>query len=147
MAKISKTPVRQVKPAKEVTNELSTVATTQLAQIDQTNINQALKEEKVTLDEEKKEGIRKLQLQNDILQAELDKIKRDNTSRGKMGNIIAIIVSAWLALVMVIMFLVGFREIELTDKVLITLLATTSLNVIGLLVIVSNYLFNKSKST
>jgi len=40
-----------------------------------------------------------------------------------------------------------YGKIKLSDNVLITLLSTTTVNVIGLLLIVANYLFNKSKST
>jgi len=111
------------------------------------DISKLFEEEQITLDSEKQEGIRKLKLENDILQAQHDKIKSDNTARKNLGIGIFVLVFIWLICVIVIMFLTGGKILAFSDSVLIALLTTSSVNVIGILVIVANYLFNKDKST
>ena len=107
----------------------------------------AFQEEASALDGNQEQAIRKLKLDNDILQAQLDKIKGDNLFRKIHSTLIFFMVFVWLTAVLAILALVGKGFFMLTDRVLITLLTTTSINVIGLLVIVANYLFNKDKST
>ena len=53
------------------------------------------------------------------------------------------IVPAWLGLVLVIVFFCGFKLTELDSSVLITLLATTTVNVLGLAYIVLKGIFNQ----
>ncbi|GGB08107.1 hypothetical protein [Puia dinghuensis] len=104
-------------------------------------------EEEKDLDRQQVEGFRKVKLKNDLLEAQLNKLKGDNTARKTHNILIFIMVFFWLVAVISILILVGMGKLVLSDKVLITLLSTTSVNIIGLLVIVANYLFNKSKST
>ena len=110
-------------------------------------IQNVFQEETSALDGNQEQAIRKLKLDNDILQAQLDKIKGDNLFRKIHSTLIFFMVFIWLAAVLAILAFVGKGVFTLSDKVLITLLTTTSINVIGLLVIVANYLFNKNKST
>lgn len=52
--------------------------------------------------------------------------------------------SLWLAVVLVILFFQGFNLISLSDTILLTLLVTTTLNVLGLAYIILEGLFGKS---
>lgn len=97
--------------------------------------------------QKKAEGIRKLKIQNSILEAQLTKLNNDNQARISVSKKIFLIVICWLFAVIAILIMTGVGLFTFSDKVLITLLTTSSVNVIGLLVIVANYLFNKTKST
>lgn len=136
-----------IRPAQSISEELATNPKADSIPVKEFDTNQAYKEEEQTLDRKKDEGIRKLKIENDLLQAQLDKITGDNKARKLHSGLIFLLVFIWLVAVLVIMFLVGNKTLFLSDQVLIALLSTTSVNVIGLLVIIANYLFNKNKST
>ena len=53
---------------------------------------------------------------------------------------------AWLLCVLAVIFLQGFNthQFHLSDSVLVTLIPTTTANVLGLVFIVAKYLFPKS---
>ncbi|HTJ13499.1 MAG TPA: hypothetical protein VL547_15800 [Dinghuibacter sp.] len=107
----------------------------------------AFVEEEQTLNVKREEEVRKLKIQNDLLQAKFEKITGDNKARKTHSLLIFVMVFFWLVSVVALLALSGLGILCLSDKVLITLLTTTTINVIGLLVIVANYLFNKNKST
>lgn len=111
------------------------------------DVTESIHEEESTLDRRKDEGVRKLKISNDLLQAQVDKLNNDNRARKTHSTLIFLMVFIWILFVVVFLILVGAEKLKISDKVLITLLSTTSVNIIGLLVIVANYLFNKSKST
>jgi len=104
-------------------------------------------EERSKLDEKQIEEIRSLRLKNDQLQAEIDKIKDDNKGRRNFSKNIFTSVVIWMFLVLMTVVCTGFGSLKLSDNVMIALLTTATANVIALLVIVANYLFNKDKST
>lgn len=71
--------------------------------------------------------------------------EQDTTQRNWLSGWAALLVSFWL--VMVLFILAGNHiSYKLNDSVLITLLGTTTLNVLGLMVIVLNDLFGKDKN-
>ncbi len=87
-------------------------------------------------------------------EAELERIKLNNRSdeqnienRKKYGYLIYSLVIGWLVILSIILFFHGFkvRDFALPDGVLITLIAGTTVKVIGLLAIIVNYLFPKPK--
>lgn len=104
-------------------------------------------EEKIKLDAQQLEEIRSLRINNDRLQAEVDKIKDDNRGRRNFSRSIFIAVLIWMFLVLITVVYNGLGQLKLSDNVVITLLTTATANVIALLLIVANYLFNKDKST
>jgi len=135
-----------VKSARSIEQELISPSTTaEVAQ--EFDVTEIAQEEQTELDQKKEEGLRKLKINNDLLQAQVNKLNDDNRARKTHSLLIFRMVFSWILFVMVILFGVGIGKLTLSDKVLITLLSTTSINIIGLLVIVANYLFNKSKST
>lgn len=72
--------------------------------------------------------------------------------RRRYGRWILSLTSLWIVAVLVAVFFQGFQGFQyalgpkfyLPDSILITLLGTSTANVIGLLIIVANYLFPKS---
>ncbi|OIQ19329.1 MAG: hypothetical protein BM557_06395 [Flavobacterium sp. MedPE-SWcel] len=74
-------------------------------------------------------------------QAELDRYQADSTHRKKLILWATTLVSAWLAAVIIILLMVGFSIITLSDTVIGVLLGTTTINVLGLMAIVLKDLF------
>lgn len=52
-------------------------------------------------------------------------------------------VCGWLGVVLLILILSGAGALRLSDRVLLALLGTTSLNLVGLLFVIANHLFPK----
>lgn len=75
----------------------------------------------------------------------IEGLKQDIKERKDYANKIFKLISFWLVAVLVILILQGCdcAYFELSDQVLITLLGGTTINVLGLFVIVASYLFPK----
>lgn len=73
------------------------------------------------------------------------RFSQDTRFRKHLANWVMIIVPSWLFLVIVILFFDGFNLLKLQTEVLITLLATTTVNVLGLAYIVLKGIFPESK--
>ncbi len=76
---------------------------------------------------------------------EITGLRQDRKQRLKFGKWIFRLVCAWLGFVAVLIALSGWRlgNFTLSDSVLIALLGTTTVNVIGVLLAVTGYLFPK----
>lgn len=101
----------------------------------------------LTKDDEEKLYLDALQIKNDISREELEGRQQDRTLRKELGDKIYNFVSFYMFCVFFILVLSGIRcnSFTLSDTVLITILGTTTANVIGVLVIVATYYFNKNK--
>lgn len=101
----------------------------------------------LTKDDEKKLRLEAYKIQNDISREELEGKQQDRTLRKELGNKIYDFVSFYMFFVFFILVLSGIRcnSFTLSDTVLITILGTTTANVIGVLIIVATYYFNKNK--
>lgn len=66
--------------------------------------------------------------------------------RRRYGNVILCLTFLWITAVLVVVFMQGCSTngFTLSDSVLMLLLGTTTANVIGLFIIVANYLFPKN---
>lgn len=66
--------------------------------------------------------------------------------RRRYGNVILCLTFLWITAVLVVVFMQGYSTngFTLPDSVLMLLLGTTTANVIGLFIIVANYLFPKN---
>lgn len=66
--------------------------------------------------------------------------------RRRYGNVILFLTFLWIIAVLVVVFMQGYsaKGFALSDSVLMLLLGTTTANVIGLFIIVANYLFPKN---
>jgi len=71
----------------------------------------------------------------------IKKINRENRHRIKLANDTVCVVYAWLTFICFVIFLQIILAGKLSDSVLIALLTTTTINVIGLLVLVHKYFF------
>lgn len=74
-----------------------------------------------------------------------ERFSQDTRFRKYLAVWVMWIVPCWLILVIVILFLCGLQVISLNSKVLITLLATTTVNVLGLAYIVLKGIFPEEK--
>ena len=70
-----------------------------------------------------------------------ERFSQDTRFRRHLANWVMIIVPAWLMSVVVLIYLHGYNTLDLDKEVLITLLATTTVNVLGLAYIVLKGIF------
>lgn len=95
----------------------------------------------------KKERLREAQLKNEALEEENRGDSQDRNQRKEFAEHIFSFVSIYMFFVFLILFLSGTEttNFNLSDNVLITLLGTTTANVIGILIIVVTYLFSRKR--
>lgn len=70
-----------------------------------------------------------------------ERFSQDTRFRRHLANWVMIIVPVWLMSVVVLIYLHGYNTLDLDKEVLITLLATTTVNVLGLAYIVLKGIF------
>lgn len=87
-----------------------------------------------------------LKIQAKIKALEAERYSSDTKDRKWLAIWAVVVVSSWLIAVIIILVLNKSCEINLSDNVLITLLGTTTLNVLGLSFIVLKGHFNSTKS-
>ena len=94
-----------------------------------------------------KEQLREARLKNEALEEENRGDSQDRDQRKDFAERIYSFAAIYMFGVFVILFLSGTEttNFKLSDNVLITLLRTTTANVIGILVIVVTYLFSRKK--
>lgn len=76
---------------------------------------------------------------------EKERYKQDTRQRKFLARWVVWATSIWLGVVLVIIFFQGFNLIKLDNMVVNVLLATTTINVLGLAYIVLEGLFGKSR--
>lgn len=84
----------------------------------------------------------------------LIRLKRENASleqdikeRKGYAHKIFILTVIWSSLIFVILFLCGWKGLFLSDKVIITLITSTTINFFGFFFLVTKYLFNAGTDT
>nr|DAF09426.1 MAG TPA: hypothetical protein [Caudoviricetes sp.] len=80
---------------------------------------------------------------NDMLKEKLAGKKQDREERKKFGRHVFWLIVGYLTAIFVLLVLVGFGCMYMSDSVQLTLLGTFSANVLGLFWMVMNYLFSK----
>jgi len=108
---------------------------------------QAAQEEERELKEGRIHELEKAALELQLLKAQIKKFEDDNEGRREFSRSIFAVTVVWMLLVMMVVFQCAGGRWHLSDSVLIALITTTTATVIGVFVIVANYLFNKEKST
>lgn len=89
---------------------------------------------------------RRLELENQSLEGDNIGDSQDRKQRKEFAEKIFSFVCLYMFSVFLILFLCGSpSNFKLSDTVLITLLGTTTANVIGILIIVVKYLFSRNK--
>lgn len=94
----------------------------------------------------RKQELRKLELENAAREGENAGDDQDRQQRKEFADKIFDFVRNYMLFVCVVLFLKGITsQFYLSDAVIITLLGTTTANVIGILIIVVTYLFSRKK--
>ena len=76
-------------------------------------------------------------------------LRQDIKERKKYAKSIFFLIIGWLVSVFAILILQGFGKIlcfELSESIAITLITGTTINILGIFIIVVNYLFKKGKN-
>lgn len=135
----------KVKPPEEILAEFQEkLQTTQSTKVD---TEEAAKEERRELEQERLHELEKQSLELQLLNVQIQKFEDDNESRREFSRNIFAVTVIWLFLVLVVVIQCAGGKWHLSDAVLIALITTTTANVIGIFIIVANYLFNREKST
>ena len=82
----------------------------------------------------------------ELLKEKLEGRKQDRMQRGEYANRIFSLVCIYMLAIVVMIILVGFHVLTLDNSVIITLISTTTANIIGVFVIVAKYLFHNQDS-
>ncbi len=90
-------------------------------------------------------------LESEELKARIAKLNQDIKLRKKYSGKLYWLISIWLIAIFALLLLQGFLGrtdvFMLSDKVLITIIGGTTINVLGLFAIVANYIFPKENVT
>lgn len=79
----------------------------------------------------------------DKMREEIEGLKQDRKQRKIFGYCIFGFMCAYMAAAIVIVFFCGFGLTQLSDKVILTLIGSTLVEVIGVFAFVARYLFHK----
>lgn len=94
----------------------------------------------------RREELRKLELQNEAIEGENKGDAQDREQRKDFAERISQFVCNYMVFVFMVLFLKAITpRFYLSDNVIITLLGTTTANVIGILIIVVTYLFSRKR--
>ena len=128
------------KPANDVFKEIKaeTILLGKAAMTGEPKIE--LREELFLLQQKQQQELRKLT-------AEADKMVQDNLGRRRFSWAIFYVMVLWILIVLFVVVQCAIGHWHLSDSVLIALITTTTATVIGVFVVVANYLFNRDKST
>ena len=69
----------------------------------------------------------------------------NSEQRKKYAKYIFLLTCIWATLIFVLIFFQGFKLMELGDKVVITLITSTTINFFGFFLLVTKYLFNSNE--
>lgn len=134
-----------VKPPEEILAEFQNRL--QTAQSTKVDTDEVVKEEKKELQEGKIHELEQQALELQLLKAQIRKFEDDNEGRKEFSRNIFTVTVMWMFLVLMIVIQCANGKWHLSDSVLIALVTTTTATVIGIFIIVANYLFNRDKST
>ncbi|HEX8314815.1 MAG TPA: hypothetical protein VF609_07480 [Flavisolibacter sp.] len=136
--------MKSVKPPEELLAEFQGKLQEQSTIV---NSDEAISEEKQELDEGRIHELQKKALELQLLKAQIRKFEDDNEGRREFSRSIFLVTVIWMFLVLMIVLQCARGKWGLSDSVLIALITTTTATVIGIFIIVANYLFNRDKST
>ncbi len=89
---------------------------------------------------------KKSSVEVELLKEKLEGRKQDRKQRGEYANRIFSFVCIYMFAIVIMVILVGFHVLTLGNSVIITLLSTTTANVIGVFIIVAKYSFHNQDS-
>ena len=86
-------------------------------------------------------------LDNQHKKAQLEDVKQDTEERKKYAFWFFLLACVWITIVTVLLLLQGFGlrswEFKLSDPVMLAVIGSTTVNILGILYVVANYLFPK----
>jgi len=86
-------------------------------------------------------------LENQHKKAQLEGVKQDTEERKKYAFWFFVLACVWITIVTVLLLLQGFGlrswEFKLSDPVMLAVIGSTTVNILGILYVVANYLFPK----
>lgn len=135
----------KVKPPEELLAEFQDRL--QTAQPTKVDSEAVAEEEEKELKEGRIHELEKAALELQLLKAQIKKFEDDNEGRREFSRNIFAVTVVWMFLVLMVVILCANGKWHLSDSVLIALITTTTATVIGIFIIVANYLFNRDKST
>lgn len=77
---------------------------------------------------------------------ELESRRQDREQRGKFSGRIFVFMGIYMFCILAVLVLTGCGVFTLSDTVLVSLLTTTTADVIGIFIIVAKYLFHKTEN-
>ena len=95
----------------------------------------------VSSSNERNSSLTRDDIELELKKEELESIRQDRRQRGKFSVSIFIFMGSYLLLVLVVLVLSGVKVLSISDAVLISLLSSTTADVIGIFIIVAKYLF------
>lgn len=108
----------------------------------------------VSPEPEPETALEKASLENQRLEADLAGLRQDTAERKKYAGRFFYLSCAWISIITVILLLQGFGAFwsgkfpfKLSEPVVLATIGSTTVNVLGILYIVANYLFPKRAPT
>lgn len=94
------------------------------------------------------EHLRQMKILNDKIVEEIESLKQDRNQRKQFAERIFLSVQNYMIIIVCLLFVQGFHVLyfSLSDTVLVTLLGTTTVNVIGIFAFVARYLFHRDSN-
>lgn len=94
------------------------------------------------------EHLRQMKISNDKIIEEIESLKQDRNQRKQFAERIFLSVQNYMIIIVCLLFVQGFHVLyfSLSDTVLVTLLGTTTVNVIGIFAFVARYLFHRDSN-
>lgn len=95
-----------------------------------------------------RECLRQMKISNDNIAEEIESLKQDRDQRKQFAERIFLSVQNYMIIIVCLLFVQGFNVLyfSLSDTVLVTLLGTTTVNVIGIFAFVARYLFHRDSN-
>jgi len=95
------------------------------------------------IDEFNKYKLDRLESEHDELKLKNQSLKQDIGLRKKYTRRTFYLICWWLIGILCILILSGFKLIDISDNVLIALIGGTTINVIGIFLVVAKYIFSR----
>jgi hypothetical protein len=109
---------------------------------------------KVNPEPELETALERARLENARLEEELTGLRQDTAERKKYAGRFFLLSSAWISIITVILLLQGFGSLwfgkfpfKLSEPIVLATIGSTTVNILGILFIVANYLFPKKGPT
>lgn len=108
-------------------------------------LKKVLEETQAVADSKTAEDVQSLNQRK--IEAEIDNYKQNTQERKKYADLIWQFTCFWCVYIGAMLFLCGIKKVILSDLVITALIGSTTVTLTGFFLLVTQYLFNKDKST